>query len=649
MHRELLKNPAQMLAIYDRAAQELISGVRPEGHFNGMSGDELKWPASGDNSSAAHSRRLKIADALCKGIPPLRDSRLKDSYESLAVRLDEYHRCNLLYLELRREFIARKAGGERDFLRFFQSRYLSALGDSELFSPEKGEASLANEIKITRVPLSRAQAVAESLPESAPDGDPRWDEIYPFENSSATLRQGLQKVARGAVNAVAAGELLATRYNYLNNFAWLGVSIWRVILQADSILAYLRIKSSPPPLRAAAELESGIILAKSMMVEFLRAHQQDPAKLRPEGYWYGQPYSYLTRDMIDLAIKLAKRTNSLIHRAKADDINKIALPFLLAECADEKPDSFGGARFLEYPNVGKTSTPPPLSRIVRFAKWILLCRKFGKHKRRLAELNLSDDERIARAWTLACEWAAGTLDIFGVCVKVRIDPRFKAAARALDLEGRGGRLVFLPTHQSVLDHYVMYRALSSPELLDALGWKSPRPCVILARTGLAKSASVSIGGREITIFGMTSSRFDNLMEEVDGYAFLRGDGGGGGVMAKVAAIMENRPALIYPQATTAAFANQCFPLQHAVFAQMPENAAMVAVGLRGVHSLWPKCPRGNLRINPGVAEVAFAPPIPGDTALLPRRRALRPQAESAAMMQAIHISLLLSPEFRGAK
>ena len=46
----------------------------------------------------------------------------------------------------------------------------------------------------------------------------------------------------------------------------------------------------------------------------------------------------------------------------------------------------------------------------------------------------------------------------------------------------------------------MYHVLQSPELLQAMGWETPVPCVILARTRMA-SAGVRIGSRSVTMFG----------------------------------------------------------------------------------------------------------------------------------------------------
>ena len=77
-------------------------------------------------------------------------------------------------------------------------------------------------------------------------------------------------------------------------------------------------------------------------------------------------------------------------------------------------------------------------------------------------------------------------------------------------------------------------------------------------------------------------------------------------------------------------------------------SAMIPIALRGSHALWPKCPKGNLHLNPGLVEVVISPPILGHTTLLPRRRSLRVQIETAALLQALHLSQLLDPHAAAA-
>jgi hypothetical protein len=185
-------------------------------------------------------------------------------------------------------------------------------------------------------------------------------------------------------------------------------------------------------------------------------------------------------------------------------------------------------------------------------------------------------------------------------------------------------------------------------MLSALGWEGPRPCAIVALTGLARRG-VRVGPWSLTMFGMSSERFDELQETVDGYVMLDRQGGpapGNAAAHTTAALsraLSDRPGIIYPMGTTAAFAIQNFPMQHAVFAHVPPDVVIIPMALRGIHQLWPKCPAGNVNINPGVVEVVVSPPMLGETTLLPRRRSLRVQAEAAALFQAVHITTLLDP------
>ena len=84
-------------------------------------------------------------------------------------------------------------------------------------------------------------------------------------------------------------------------------------------------------------------------------------------------------------------------------------------------------------------------------------------------------------------------------------------------------------------------------------------------------------------------------------------------------------------------------MQHALFAHLPQDTVFIPVAFRGIHSLWPKSPRNNLDVSPGHVEVFISPPVPGETTLLPRKRALRTQLEPATLFQAMHIATLLDP------
>ena len=137
---------------------------------------------------------------------------------------------------------------------------------------------------------------------------------------------------------------------------------------------------------------------------------------------------------------------------------------------------------------------------------------------------------------------------------------------------------------------------------------------------------------------------DRVLEEVDGYVMLERSNATGHTTQRITQALTERPGIIYPMATTASFPIQLFPLQHGVFAQLPQDVVIVPIALRGIHALWPKCPKGNIDISPGQVEVWVSPPMLGETTLLPKRRSLRIQAEAAALFQAVHIATLLNPE-----
>jgi hypothetical protein len=236
------------------------------------------------------------------------------------------------------------------------------------------------------------------------------------------------------------------------------------------------------------------------------------------------------------------------------------------------------------------------------------------------------------------------MNAFGIRLEVTIAPMFRTLVREMDLSGGGQKILFLPSHQSMLEHFVVFSVFNDPVFLDAMGWDRSRPVVQLARTGLAKSTSVKIGSREISIFGMSPDKFDRMFETVDGFITRDSVDISSHTIPRILKEMEHRPGLIYPMGTTASFDVQLFPLQHALFAKLPQDVVMIPIAFRGSHALWPKCPARNLNINPGVIEAVILPPMPGETTLLPRRRSLRIQLEAANLLQAVHISNLLNPE-----
>ena len=651
LHVQLLQNIDLMQGLYDQAAQEIIDLGRPEGYFDRWDPADLKWPpsraGSGPIDLAGLEQRARLVGAIYEGVPARRDSRLADAYQQFARLTPAYHEATRIYSQIEKQFVGSGAGSAEDFLQLYQSLYLDALAKGDSFVPDAGEAALER-ARLTRAPLAHAQAGAGSLSAVAVAADARWSASYSYRLGGApvegTLLDLLREVTERTLDYIAAGELLATRFNTYNNLAWFGSSAWKVIVDAELLL--YRLDRSPAKLRSRRlgleGLRADILKAQSLLIEFFQAHREDPATLKPASYWYGHSYSYLTRDMIDFTRELIARANRLVKRARRsfpageEWLRELAVPPLLGGRV--------GGRFVDYSHVGRMAELPAWRRAGRLARWVLPSWRKGRRKLELARAHLDEQQRLELTWRSNIEWAQATLKNFGIEVRVRIDPAFTPVAKELDLGSGKRKILFLPTHQSVLDHPVMYEVLSSRDLLSAMGWKQPVPCAIFARAGMAM-AGVRVGSWSITMFGVSAPVFDRLLEEVDGYVIADRAGDTKNAIQRFARILARRPGVIYPALTTAAFATQSPPLQHALFALLPQDVVIIPIAIRGSHSLWPKCPRGNLRINPGLVEVVVAPPMLGETILLPRRRSLRIQLEAAAVFQAVHITHLLNPQF----
>ena len=635
LHQLLLRDPDGLRAAYDQAASELIEAVRPEGYFEGWTAEELTWPSRGADQIGLEGllKRARIVDAIYNGVPALRDRRLREAHDHFIELTPAYHEGNRIYLRLRDEFVGSGAGTGSDFLKLYQSLYVEALAKGDDFSPDLAETALA-QARISRVPLSHARAVAEALPTVETDDDPRWRFEYACdvngETWNGTLRELLENVAQRTLHLISAGELLATRYNTYNNLGWFGSSVWKVVADADVRLHQMEVSDA----EGLAALKADVNLCRSMLVEFLAAHREDPARLRPANYWYGQPYSYLTRDMIDLSVRIVDAVNSAARNG--DGSAEVALPPLLAGTHT--------GRFLEYAHVGVTEELTSFQRKIRMLRWARRCWRVGRRRKRIAEEDLTPSMRHERAWEVWLDWSRDTMNAFGIRLEVTIAPMFRTLVREMDLSAGGQRILFLPSHQSMLEHFVVFSVFNDPVFLDAMGWDRSRPVVQLARTGLAKSTSVKIGSREISIFGMSPDKFDRMFETVDGFITRDSVDISSHTIPRILQEMERRPGVIYPMGTTASFDVQLFPLQHALFAKLPQDVVMIPIVFRGSHALWPKCPARNLNINPGVIEAVILPPMPGETTLLPRRRSLRIQLEAANLLQAVHISNLLNPE-----
>lgn len=635
-HLRLLEDPAALDEMYDQAAQEFIDVGRMEGHFAEWNPDDLLWPSVDQSSGEVLAHRLKLVRRLEEGIPGRRAKRLQEAHADYVDLETGYHEACRAYLQIKRFFVDSGEGTAEELLEMYQSLYLEAIASRELFAPDMGEEALGRS-QVTHVPLSHAQTVAEALANVAVSDDPRWDLSVHFGTESvaheSTLKDALQFVAQRTLAFIGAGGLLSTRYNTYTNFAWFGCSVWRVLLEVDWVCSQLEAAGKASMI--VKRIRAAFPMAKARMIEFVQAHREDPSKLRAENYWYGSPYSYLTRDMIDDANKAIGVVNRLI-KSHLPECDPIIQPRILT------PDVAGP--FTEFEHVGVyKDRGEGRSRFRRLLSWGRTSWSLGKAKKKLSRSELSESDRLHGAWEAAQTWGTRSIEALGVDVDVTIDPQFEATARALKLgEDPSIKTLFLPTHQALLDHPVMYHVLQRPEVAEAMRWEAPHPCVILARTGLAKHG-VRIGSWSFTMFGMSSDKFDALQESVDGYVMLDRGASASHTTSALASALEDRPGIIYPMGTTAAFGLQNFPLQSALFSYLPPDIVIIPVAFRGIHSIWPKSPKGNLNIRPGKVEAYFSPPMLGETTLLPRRRSLRVQSEAAALFQAVHIASLYDP------
>ena len=640
---EVLANLDEIRVRYDEAGQEILRVAWHDGHFPDCGLEELAWPtSSGTNGPIVLEglqERARLVTRIYDGIPARRDRRLHDAHQRYALAFPLYLESNRQFLQARSQFIERGVGTAAQFLELYQVVYLEALGRENPIPLDAGEAALVD-FRVARPPLAHAAAVAEKLHSEPDPDDARWTQTYTVAgddgDETLPLRDLLTRVAERVVDAIAAGEHLAVRYNCFSNFVWFGISILKVVSDVEVLVEQLRAAARPAWLE---RLEVYVRLAQAMLLKFLQAHSEDPAQLRPREFWYGQEYSYLTRDMIDVARGIIDGANRLRRRTRGIDTGQVA--------AIETPALLAGearGRFLEYPHVGPTGRYTTWQRRARIVKWLGLFRTRARKTKALYNAPLDDAEKRRQALGNALEWANGALDLFGVDVRLTVDPEFARCAADLGLADPGRRIVFFPTHQSLLDHPVMQRVLCAPELLEALGWDEPAPCCMLARAGLMDPASLRLGTRSISLLGVDSKTADHYMEKVDGYVIIDRDDDSARPTAEFARTLDDRPGVVYGAGTTSAFEVQVLPMQHALFAYLPPDIVVVPLALRGIHGLWPKCPRGNFNINPGTVEVYVAPPIPGETTLLPRKRALRTQLEPATFFQAIHLATLLNPE-----
>ncbi|MCY3714295.1 MAG: hypothetical protein OXH02_13475 [Gemmatimonadetes bacterium] len=662
-HQTLIRNVDVLLTVYDQAAQGVLDLANSEGYFEGVDPELLKWPPSRTAGGAIGLEglgyRAKLIGAIYEGVPLLRDQRMGEAYDQFRRVAPDYYQSVQLYARVREQFLQQDPEATAQFLELYQTVYVEALRASNVFTPDEGEAALAG-ARLSRVPLSHAQPVAEKLKDIVPEDDPIWQVTYPCtldgRETRSTLREIFHNTAQKTLEYLAAGELLAVRYNTYTNFAWFGCAVWKIISDAELLAEFCRRHVPSKYIQRKIDgVQEDILLGQAMMVEFFQAHQENPAQLKPTGYWYGHHYTSLTRDMIDLTHALMDKCNLVIYRINQhmkdheeeraripDELSSMLEPMVVPPLLDRT----AAGHFLEYPHVGRNARYSPVKRATKLTRWIGASWRYVRNKLAIEEEIQDERDRLDAAWDNSLTWADRTLKIFGITVKVHVDPMVGELARVLKLHEGRYKVLFFPTHQSVFDHPVMYKVLQSRVLLDALGWENSRPCTILSRSGLTEYVTLRLGSWSTTLFGVNAAEFDRLLEEVDGYVVLPRAGDTNNATQRFAGLLEKRPGIIYAAGTTAAFDIQSIPLQHGLFSKIPPDVVIIPMAFRGIHSIWPKCPRRNIRINPGQVEVVVAPPMMGETTLFPRRRSLRPQIEPAALFQAVQLVHLLNPNHR---
>ena len=618
-------NTNELLDLYDNIAEQLIKVAVSDGHFTQK--DDFSWPRGCEPSEEELLKRSQLISAIHRGIPDRRTKRLNQARILFDKTKLPYHEANQMFISLRDMFLGRNLEQESAFMGLYQDVYLRALGRDDPIELDEGERALVD-LRVSRIPLSHAQSVAEKIT-TTNEEQAYPDDIYQVTTNGGTregtLRSHMEYIAESVVDFLAAGELLAIRYNTFSNFIWLGISVWKTITDVELTTSYIKKSKNI----ALTQIHEQLLIGKSLLLKFVKAHLEDPAQLKPREYWYGQEYSYLTRDLIDLARNIVDEINALTP-------NKVSLPPLLND------DATGS--FLEYKHVGKREIPSKWEKRKRLIRWAGLFRSTGKKNLKLLTEGLDEKARLRKAWKQYYELAYQSLKIFKISVEITVDPLFEQISKQIHLGAGKHKILFLPTHQSLFDHFVLPYVLNHEKLVNAMGWNNPEPCTILARSTLTDVGRKKFFGRTFNPIGFSPEEVDRIMEDVHGHVVMSRGSDTQNPTKRFLGLLDKRPGVIFPSGTTSAYALQCLPMQHGLFSLLRSDLVLIPLAFRGIHSLWPKCPKGNKDINSGCVEVVISPPILGASTLLPPKRALRTQIEPATLFQAIQIADLYDPK-----
>ena len=116
-----------------------------------------------------------------------------EAYDQIRRVAPDYYQAVQLYARVREQFLQTGRGATAQFLERYQSIYVEELRASNVFTPDEGEAALAG-ARLSRVPLSHAQPVAEKLKDIVPEDDPLWQATYECTLDGKETRSTLRDI-----------------------------------------------------------------------------------------------------------------------------------------------------------------------------------------------------------------------------------------------------------------------------------------------------------------------------------------------------------------------------------------------------------------------------------------------------------------------
>ena len=598
--------------LYNKVSEKLVSIARQEGLLSECFASKWACQQGEENSTPALKARLKLVHEMHEQLLKRKDEVLFASYGPFEEKSEGHFEVQSHYMRVKRQFMEQE-GDEDRFLKLYHKQYIRALSHLMCLKPKRGEALLVEE-KLSHIPFEVSKASASKLakvPLSRED-EKLLNTPFPDGKEFSSLGEQLRTIAVETLDLLNVGAIFATRFHYFNNFALLGTAAWEAVLSAELCLGEQRAEQSFPA--------SDIRHLQDLLAMFIQAHLYNPYDKKR---WYGQAYSYLVRDIIDLSLKLFK-------------------------ALDKEPPSFLAfekqGRFQEYAHVGGRGKYSKLGKGLKLTRGFFNDRRFGKKRLALSRQPDTPTRRL-KAWKSSLRWGKKICVLAGIKTTCTFHPRLKEALRVLKAHREGKGMLFLPTHQSLVDHPLVYTAFSSKALRDALGWKDAIACTMVARENLGNTFKFEFGSFQSNSFGIPGDKFDHLLETIDKHIIIDSHSQKS-ITEAIKQSLDRGPVVIYPMGTATTFATHLFPLQHALFAHIPYNTLLIPMALRGAHSIWPKCPKGNLNIRPGEVEVFFGQPFHAENILFPKQSKLRLQLDIASFFQGVQIKDSLNPQIQ---